>query len=71
MDGYTTKFSNLLPENMVAQIDDDGCHHVLFDEIVDDRINNKAIKEEETHTSIEGGGKRRRCTTVSWDILIR
>ena len=54
-----------------AQIDDDGNHQVLMDEIIGHRTNGHAVKQQDAFIVTKTGTKRRKETTKGWELLIR
>ena len=63
--------ANNIAENLFAQIDDDGNHQVLMDEIIGHRSNEHAIKQQDTFIVTKTGTKRRKETTKGWELLIQ
>ena len=46
-DGHKASFSaNAIAENLFAQVDDEGNHHVLCDEVITHRTNGKEVNPE-------------------------
>jgi hypothetical protein len=47
-DGHRASLAaNAIAENLFAQIDDEGNRHILFDEIIDYRTNNKQVTQQD------------------------
>ncbi len=70
-DGHKASLAaNAIAESMFAQVDDEGNRHVLFQEIIDHRTDGKEVKEQDAFLTARNGTKRRRETTVGWEILI-
>ena len=63
--------ANNIAENLFAQIDYEGNHQVLMDEIIGHRSNEHAVKQQDTFNVTKMGTKRRRETTKGWELLIR
>jgi hypothetical protein len=63
--------ANAIVENLFAQIDDEGNRHVLYEEIVDHRTNGKQILQQDAFIVNRSGTRRRRETTVGWEVLVR
>jgi hypothetical protein len=63
--------ANAIAENLFAQVDEEGNRHVLFDEIIDHRTNGKEIKQQDAFVTMSNGTKRRRESTLGWEILIQ
>ena len=71
-DGYRSSLAaNAIAENLFAQVDEEGNRHVLFDEIIDHRTNGKEIKQQDAYVTMSNGTKRRRESTLGWEILIQ
>jgi hypothetical protein len=71
-DGHRASMAaNAIAENLFSQIDDEGNRHVLFDEIADHRTNGKQITRQDAFVTTRTGTKRRRETTIGWDLLVR
>jgi Reverse transcriptase (RNA-dependent DNA polymerase) len=71
-DGHRASLAaNAIAENLFAQIDDEGNRHVLFDEIIDHRTNGKQVMQQDAFLTTRTGTKRRRETTIGWEVLIR
>ena len=70
-DGHKASMAaNAIALSMFAQVDEEGNRHVLFQEIVDYRTNGKEVKQQDAFISNKSGVKRRRETTVGWEILV-
>ena len=63
--------ANLVAQNMLAQVDNDGHRVVLFDEIIDTRKSAEAVTMEEAFHTMPNGTRHRRRTTKGWEVLIR
>ena len=71
-DGYKTSMAaNTIAENLFAQVDEEGQRHVLFDEIIDHRVNQDAVKQQDAFIVNSKGIKRRKETTIGWEILVQ
>ena len=71
-DGYKTSLAaNTIAENLFAQIDDEGNRQVLFNEIIDHRTNGKQVLQQDAFVTTRTGTKRRRETTVGWELLVQ
>ena len=71
-DGHRASMAaNAIAENLFSQIDDEGNRHVLFDEIADHRTNGKHITQQDAFVVTRTGTRRRRETTVGWELLVR
>ena len=72
LDGRTEVLTaNIIAENLLAQVDDEGHCHLMIDEIEDHRILNDAIpKSQGTYRTPSGIDKKKR-TTRGWEIYVR
>ena len=71
-DGHRSSLAaNAIAENLYAQVDEEGNRHVLFDEIIDHRTNGKEVKQQDAFVVASNGNKRRRETTLGWEILVQ
>ena len=71
-DGYKASLSaNVIAQNMFAQVDDEGNRHVLFDAIIDHRVDGTEVKTMDAFIVNKSGHKRRRETTKGWEILLQ
>ena len=72
MDGHKASLSaNAIVENLFAQVDDEGNRFVLFDAIVDHRVNGKQLIQGENIITTKSGGKRYKQLTKGWEILLQ
>jgi hypothetical protein len=72
-DGQVKEYcANIIAQNMLAQVDQDGFSTTLMEGIVDHRKDHtKAVSAEDAHVTTKSGQKRPRKTTVGWDLLVR
>ena len=71
-DGYKTSLAaNAIAENLFAQVDSEGNRQVLFDEIISYRTNGKEIKQQDAYVVTSQGTKRRRESTIGWELLVQ
>jgi hypothetical protein len=63
--------SNVIAENLFAQVDDEGNRHVLFEEIFDHRTNGKQLTQQDAFIVNRLVTKRRREMTIRWELLVR
>ena len=63
--------ANYIAENLFAQVDDDGNRQVLMDEIIGHRTNGKEVKQQDAFVTTNTGTKRRRQTTIGWELLVQ
>ena len=72
LDGERTSLAaNNIAENLSTQVDDEGNHQVLMDEIIGHRSNKHAMKEQDAFITIKMGTMRCRETTKVWELLVR
>ena len=72
MDGSTEVLAaNTIAENMLAQVDDQGHRQLLLDEIVDHRIDNDTIKNEEAIITGANGAPKRVKTTKGCQSFVQ
>lgn len=72
MDGRTEILTaNIIAENLLAQVDDDGHRHLLIDEIEDHRILEDAIPKEQGTFVTNTGRTRKKRTTRGWELYVR
>ena len=70
-DGSTTVYgANIITENVMSSVDDDGNMFVLFDEIIDHQSLDKALTEAESWSETKSGTRRQKPTTKGWELLI-
>ena len=72
LDGETEIMTaNLIAENILAQMDENGHIHMMLDEIEDHRVLPDAVKKNEgTYTTSQGTTQKKR-TTKGWELLVR
>ena len=72
MDGHKASLSaNAIAENLFAQVDDEGNRFVLFDAIVEHRVNGKQLTQSKNIITTKSGGKRYKQSTEGWEILLQ
>ena len=70
-DGSTNVYgANIIAENIMSSVDDEGNMFVLLDEIIDHRSTDKALTEAEAWVETKSGSRRRKPTTKGWDLLV-
>jgi hypothetical protein len=70
-DGQVLEYAaNLIAENLYSQVDDEGHHQVMFDEIIDHNSDMTAIFPDDGWTTLNGK-KHRRITTIGWKLCVR
>ena len=71
-DGHKAALAaNAIAENLFAQVDGEGNRNGLFDEIVAHRTNGKELKQQDAFVQTSRGTKRRKESTIGWEILVR
>ena len=60
---------NYIAKNLFAQVDQEGNRHVLLDELIDNRVNSREIKLQDAFIMTGTGTRRRRETTIGWELL--
>ena len=63
--------ANYIAENMFAQVDQEGNHDILLDEIIDYRVNGQEVKQQYAFITTRSGTKRRHETTIGWQLLVQ
>ena len=63
--------ANMIAENLFAQVDEEGNRMVLLDEIIDHRTNGKEVMQQDAFVKTSSGAKRRRQTTVRWELCVQ
>ena len=62
---------NIIADNILAQVDEEGNHKIILDEIIDHRQNVNAIGKEDAFTKMLNGMKRRKMSTAGWQLCIQ
>ena len=72
-DGTIREYAaNLIAENMLTQVDEDGFSITLMEGIIDHRKNHDtAVSREDAYVVTQRGQKRPRKTTAGWEFLIK
>ena len=71
-DGHKASLSaNAIAQNMFAQVNEEGKRHILFQEIVDHRVDGKEIKQQDVFMTTKTGTRRRQETTQGWEIIVQ
>ena len=63
--------ANAITMNLFAQVDAEGNHHALFDEISDHLTDDKEIKQQDAFITAKNGIRRRQETTAGWQMLVQ
>ena len=71
LDG-TMKYvsANIIAENLLAQVDDEGHRQLLLSEIIDNRISDDAIRGKDGYITSSNGARRRIKTTHGWELCV-
>ena len=70
-DGELKEYgTNVIAENMYAQVDADGHHHTLLDAIVDICSNADAVSKADMYFTTKSDQRRMCKTTSGWDLLV-
>ena len=67
MDKYTT---NIITENMFAQVDDEGNKYLLMNEITEYRKDDTATPISDGMTRCHNGNESPKITTHGWELLV-
>jgi hypothetical protein len=72
-DGQIKEYAaNMIAENMLTQVDEDGFSLTMLKAIIDHRKDEAvAISKADKHVITSGGQKRPRKTTVGWSLLVK
>mgnify|MGYP003326537431 FL=1 len=65
-----TLSANIIAENLIAQVDEEGHRQRLLSEIVDHRANGSAIKKEDGYFVTNRGIKQKKRTTKGWELFV-
>ena len=72
LDGYKTSLTaNTIAENLFSQVDEEGNRHVLFDAVIDHRVDGSELQQDDAFIISANGGRRRKPTTKGWEILLQ
>ena len=63
--------ANIIAENLLAQVDQEGHRQLLIDEITDYRILQDAIPKSEGTFKTHHGATRKKKTTRGWELFVR
>ena len=71
VDGQIQELTaNIIAENLIAQVDEEGRRQLMMSEIIDHRILDDAIPKSQGTYMNSYGIKRRKLTTRGWDLLV-
>ncbi len=72
MDGTIEAITaNIIAENLLAQVDENGQRHILLDEIEQHRKNEDAVSREQGTYTTKNGLKKKVRTTKGWQLHVR
>lgn len=72
IDGQTEILTaNVIAENVLSQVNDEGQRHMMIDEIEDHRKTKEAIEKCNATYVTRGGQTRNKRTTKGWELFIR
>jgi hypothetical protein len=63
--------ANIIAENLIAQVDEEGRRQMMLDEIIDHRVNEDAIPKSQGTYVNPYGVRRQKQTTRGWEVLIQ
>ena len=70
-DGTTSVLTaNIIAQNMLSQVDTEGHHFQLLQEIVDHRSDGRAIKKSNGYHISKSGSRKPKITTVGWKLQV-
>ena len=71
IDGTTeTLTANIIAENLLVQVDEEGHRQLLLDEIIDYRRNNDAVHKSDSFIETNTGNRQRKMTKKGWEICV-
>ena len=62
---------NVIAENLLSQVDEEGHRKLMLDEIIDHRKNDDAINKDDAYFLSKDGIRRRKITTRGWDFCVQ
>ena len=72
LDGHIENLTaNIIAENLLAQVDDEGHRQVLLEDIEDHRVLDSAIPKSQGTYITKNGLKRKKWTTRGWELYVR
>ena len=63
--------ANIIAENILAQVNEEGHRQLLLDEIIDHRTTKNCIKKEDGFIMTRSGQKRPKLTTRGWELCVQ
>ena len=71
IDGTTEVISaNIIAENILSQVDEEGHRQLMIDEIIDHRTNGQEVPLERGLYKTKNGTMRRKMTTKGWELCV-
>jgi hypothetical protein len=71
-DGSTNTFTaNVIAENMYPQVDDEGHHFTIVDEIIKHKSDGSAVKNDDRFVESPNGNWTQQLTTKGWKLLVQ
>jgi hypothetical protein len=71
LDGSTEVLAaNIIAENLLAQVDNEGHRQLMLKEIIDHRTNGTEIKKEDGYFTTSQGTRRKKRTTRGWEMCL-
>jgi hypothetical protein len=71
-DGDVKEYAaNIIAENLLNQIDDEGFSTTMVESVVDHRKTDAAVNKDDMYTVSHNGTKRIRQTTCGWQLLVK
>jgi hypothetical protein len=72
VDGNVEELTaNIIAENLIAQVDDEGRRQMMFEEIIDHRTTPEAVPKSQGTYVNQYGVRRQKLTTRGWELLIQ
>ena len=70
-DGTVKQYAaNIIAENMYSQVDADGHHFTILDEIIDHKCNEQAVTKDDMYVVTPRGNRKLRKTTIGWELRV-
>ena len=71
IDGQVEELTaNIIAENLISQVDEEGQHQMMMSEIMDHRVLHDAVPRSQGTYVNQYGVKRRKLTTRGWELLV-
>ena len=71
IDGHVEELTaNIIAENLIAQVDEEGQRQMMMSEIMDHRTLHDAVPQAQGTYVNQYGVKRRKATTRGWELLV-